>query len=104
MPWKLFIDDQWDDPEMPFRHPPAGFIPARSSAEAIRLVEENGLPTFISFDHDLGNDDSSMIFLNWLIENHYDAIVPDYQIHSANPPGRDNIRSKMSSWKRSQLL
>jgi hypothetical protein len=104
MPWRLWLDDQYDDEEMPFRHPPEGFTPAKTSAEAIQLVEEKGIPFFISFDHDLGNGDDAIIFLNWLSEKHYDAPVPHFQIHSANPPGRDNIASKMSSWKRSQLL
>jgi len=104
MPWKLWLDDQWDEPEMPFRHPTEDFTPARSSAEAIQLVEEKGIPTFISFDHDLGGEDKAIAFINWLTEMHYDEVVPDYQIHSANPPGRDNIRAKMESWKKSQLL
>lgn len=104
MSWRLFLDDQWDDPEMPFRHPPKNFIPARSSAEAIRLTQEKGPPSFISFDHDLGGGDDAMAYIRWLSEKWYDTPVPDYQIHSANPVGAQNIHSKMKSWRKSQQL
>lgn len=104
MTWRLWLDDQWDEPEMPFRHPPKGFIPARSSSEAIRLTQENGLPSFISFDHDLGNQDDAMKYINWISNEFYSSTVPEYQIHSANMEGAKNIHSKMESWKKSQLL
>ena len=45
-----------------------------------------------------------MIYIDWLIENHYNAKIPEYSIHSENPVGRENIISKMESWKRSQEL
>jgi hypothetical protein len=102
--WKLFLDDQWDDPEMPFRHPPPGFKPAKSSLEAMVLIETRGLPSFISFDHDLGGEDNAMAFIVWMSDEHYSSKVPDYQIHSANPAGAANIHSKMESWRRSQEL
>jgi hypothetical protein len=104
MSWKLWLDDQHDEPEMVFRHPPKDFIAARSSAEAIQLTQEKGLPNFISFDHDLGGPDDAMKYISWISHALYDSTVPDYQVHSANPVGRDNIVSKMESWKKSQLL
>lgn len=104
MGWKLWLDDQWDDPEMPFRHPPAGFIPARSSQEAIRLTQLHGVPSYISFDHDLGGDDKSTIYVDYLTFERYDEEIPGYQIHSANMVGALNIQSKMESWKRSKEL
>jgi len=104
MSWRLWLDDQYDEPDMTFRHPPPGFIPARSSDEAMNLVSEKGIPTFISFDHDLGNDDNAILFVNWLIAIHYEATIPDYQVHSANPVGKANIISKMESWRKSQKL
>lgn len=105
MIWKLFLDDQWSDPGMTLRHPPDGFIPCRSSAEAITLIKEVGcLPEFISFDHDLGGDDNSIKFIDYMIEHHYNDEVPAYQVHSQNPEGAKNIISKMESWKKSQSL
>lgn len=104
MSWDLWLDDQFDEPDMIFRHPTQGFIPARSSDEAKKLVQEKGIPSFISFDHDLGNGDDAMIFVNWLIENYYESSVPGYRIHSANPVGTANIISKIESWRKSKLI
>jgi hypothetical protein len=102
MSWKLWLDDQYDEPDMPFRHPPKGFVPARSSSEAMVLIEDKGLPSFISFDHDLGGDDDSSKFVTWMSNSYYSYPVPDYQIHSANPVGGANIRSKMETWRKSK--
>lgn len=91
---KLFIDD--------IRNPPGDdFSVVRSTQEAIEWVKTNGMPTFISFDHDLGGEDTSMIFLHKLYEfwNETDTI-PEYTVHSANPIGSKNIVSFMESWKK----
>ncbi len=107
--WCLWLEDQWDDPYAPFRNPPAAYKPARSSLEAMRLVKQFGVPSYISFDHDLGllpsgKPDTSMVFLTWLSSTYPDADVPEYRIHSANFIGRMNIQAKMESWKKSQLI
>lgn len=97
MTWKLFIDD-----ERSLEYVTSCFDTwkvARSSEEAIRLVEEYGPPTFISFDHDLGGEDTSMVFLKWLANTHFDS-VPGFSLHSSNPVGRLNIESYMRSWKK----
>lgn len=93
--WNLFLDDE--------RHPPDNgrdFTLARSSHEAIACVEERGMPEFISFDHDLGGDDTAMVFLTWL-EN---MLLEDrlrlsetfsYTVHSQNPIGARNISGRL---------
>jgi hypothetical protein len=98
---KLWIDDQLDDPATPNRHTPAGFLGARTTSEAILLVEEHGLPEFMDLDHDLGGDDRVMVFLRWLSDRFPDGPVPRYRIHSENCVGRLAIESFMSSWLRS---
>lgn len=80
---------------------------ARSSDDAITQVFLFGMPELISFDHDLGGEDTSMQFLKWLTEEWLDGkfgdcSIPDYQIHSANPVGSANIKSWMETWKKSQ--
>ena len=78
---------------------------ARTSSEAIQIVQEEGLPAFCAFDHDLGGDDTTMRFLHFLsgvVENQND--LPDFAVHSANPVGSDNIRSFMTSLRRSFSL
>lgn len=63
------------------------------------------MPSFISFDHDLGGDDTTMVFLRRLTNEIWDGTSPppDYYIHSANPVGSINIHSFMDSWRRSTL-
>lgn len=104
MSYRLFIDDERDPPKGPW-------IVVRSSAEAIETVKNRGLPFYISFDHDLGGDDTSMKFIDWLIEMVLDLRslgiemknikfpFPDYFIHSQNPVGRDNIRARIESFR-----
>jgi hypothetical protein len=92
MSYKLYIDDLRDCPE--------GFILARSSRDAMTIVELRGMPEFISFDHDLGGEDSAMVFLKWLA-NTFDEPAFNYTVHSANPVGKENIISFIESWKKS---
>lgn len=96
--WKLFIDDE----RIPTHKDSIVF---RSSAEAIAALESwsregIALAKDISFDHDLGGDDTSIVFINWLIERWLDkkiTIHPDtvFSVHSQNPVGAANIKSKM---------
>jgi hypothetical protein len=98
--WKLFLDDQINDPDCgEMRRVPAGFIGAENVTQAKELIEKNGIPDFIDFDHDLGSDEDATKLINWMIENHRDSI-PEYSIHSANPVGRKRIESLMESWKK----
>lgn len=97
MSYRLFIDDE--------RLPPddgGQWEVARSSTLALRIVQEQGVPDFISFDHDLGGDDTSMRFLHQLAELLLDRRVElpagfAFYIHSQNPVGRDNIQAFMAS-------
>lgn len=100
MTYNLYLDD--------LRNPPADrdWLVCRSSQEALDRIVDIGMPSFISFDHDLGEDDTTMIFLRRLVNEVWDGqtVIPDYQIHSANPVGVENVRSFMESWKRSLML
>jgi hypothetical protein len=86
MTWKLFLDDERE---------PIGedwFI-ARSYDEAVGLVYLCGLPSYISFDHDLGPGKDGLDFAKWLVEYVMDNGfgIPQYFVHSQNPVGRENI-------------
>ena len=100
MSYNLFIDD--------LRTPPQDreWVVVRSSAEALAVISERGFPSFISFDHDLGGEDTSMAFLQRLVNEAWNGEdpPPDYQIHSANPVGAQNILAFMESWKRSREI
>jgi hypothetical protein len=106
-PWFLFLDDLRTPYDAGFKNGAASrFVVARSTMEAVMLVRENGMPKAISFDHDLGGADTAMVFLRWLANDFWDGNmpVPEFHIHSANPVGKANIASFMSSWHRSLAL
>jgi len=104
MGYNLFIDDE----RLPPRDGRQWRI-ARSSDEAIKIFEEHGVPDFISFDHDLGGDDTSMKYINHLIDLSLDlieigiqkwqiAFPKNYTVHSQNPVGARNIERKMQGF------
>lgn len=76
----------------------------RSSHEAIQYFHSCGCPDYISFDHDLGGDDTSMIIVKWMIEedlNENGEFIPEnfqFNVHSANPVGVKNIEGLMNSY------
>jgi len=100
----LFIDD--------LRDPPEGRdydSVARSSDAAIAIMEQDGCPGFISFDHDLGGDDTGMRVVNWMIEKDMDepGWIPDpfdWNVHSANPIGKENINSKLLCYMKHRVF
>jgi hypothetical protein len=59
--YRLFIDDLRDPVT-------SSWVIARTSAEAITLLETRGCPCEISFDHDLGGDDTAMAVVKRLTE------------------------------------
>lgn len=94
---KVYIDD--------IRNPKASdFAVVRSSSEAINYFVKNGCPSYISFDHDLGGEDTSMKIVHWLIErdlNENGKFIPsdfDFHVHSANPVGVKNIEGLLNSY------
>lgn len=93
--WKLWLDDErpclYDESE--------GWVVARSSEEARGLVMRLGPPERMSLDHDLGGDDTAMVFVHWLSDNHFEKL-PKWQIHSENPVGIENLKSFLRSWER----
>lgn len=92
---RLYIDD--------IRNPhDYGWETVRSSQEAISWVLEHGMPLAISFDHDLGGDDTSRVFVSWMIDALLDGKIElpvgfEYKVHSANPVGSAWIDGTMTS-------
>ena len=94
---KLYIDD--------IREPKTKFdVITRSSAETIEYLVRYGCPDFISFDHDLGGDDTAMNVVKWLIEMDMDMggeFIPchfTFNVHSANPVGKINIEQYINKY------
>lgn len=101
MTYKLFIDDE--------RFPATDdWVIVRSSQEAIAMIIEYGMPYFISFDHDLGGEDTAIRVIRWIIDSFLDGnleIHPDFDfyVHSQNPIGAENIRKLMSGFIKSEV-
>ena len=96
MSYKLFIDDE----RFPVEED--AWVIARSTEEAKWIVEAYGMPQEIAFDHDLGGDDTSIKFINWMITNIVDGELKipssfSYSVHSQNPVGAANIKFKMDA-------
>ncbi len=100
MSWKLWLDDQLDDPALKRRHTPPGFIGAKSSWEALELIKVKGMPEFIDFDFDLGGTDTAQSFLYSLQSDYPNGPIPDYRVHSRNPYAESMIKSFIESWKK----
>lgn len=100
--WKLYIDD--------LRMPPDNtYTIARTVEEAQILIQQYGMPILISFDHDLGIDDTGNLLLTgydlakWIVEMDMDGLltIPNYfsfNIHSQNPIGAENIKSYLNNY------
>ena len=102
--WRLYLDD--------IRNPPdESYVLARSVEEAKVLITAYGVPLFISFDHDLGADENGNLLptgydlAKWIVEHDMDKksnihifSVFDFEVHSMNPVGAENIKSFLQSY------
>jgi len=86
----LYIDDE--------RIPKTdqNWIIVRSYDAATSYILQNGIPDYISFDHDLGDSLNGYDIAKWLVNQELDGILtfPDefeFNVHSANPVGAKNI-------------
>lgn len=102
MYWSLFLDDE----RFPTLDPNKNWIIARTFDQAVDLVRVNGMPNFVSFDHDLGEDLSGYDFAQYIcgldqISNDFRNKFPhkfDYYVHSQNPVGKKNIECFMDNY------
>jgi len=97
----LYIDDE--------RNPKTDrdWIIVRTSKEAIEYMQKNGCPDYISFDHDLGGDDTAMIVVKWMVEEDLNTkkfFKPtfEFNVHSANPIGAANIKGYLTAYFKSK--
>lgn len=99
---KLYIDD--------IRSPPSYFDAlTKSSKETIEFMNNYGCPEFISFDHDLGGDDTSMSIVHYMINKDLDTdglFIPQgfsFEVHSANPVGANNITYLLNNYLKQRI-
>jgi hypothetical protein len=72
----------------------------RSYEEAVEFVLKNGLPNFISFDHDLGTEKTGYDFAKWLVDHIMDNDLDKFEfyVHSQNPIGKRNIEEYLNGF------
>jgi hypothetical protein len=105
---RIYWDDDWDV--------------VKNYVEFCSWIKRNGLPSIVSFDHDLadihyevdfndwndntadqlGVEETGLDCAKWLVEycldNGFD--LPEYYVHSANPAGRKNIKAYLDNAKK----
>lgn len=111
MTYSLFIDDERDPldvkwgtwQEQAIYRNEDWFI-ARNWAEVLELVISLGLPSLISFDHDLGDNtpngyEIAKRLCDLILNANYE-LPADFQflVHSKNPVGAENIRCYMENF------
>lgn len=99
--YSLFIDDE--------RYPPKdgkNWVIARDWEETMMCLRIHGMPGFISFDHDLGEDthtghDIAKLLVELDIDGEDSYKLPaefDFYVHSQNPIGKANIEGLLRNY------
>jgi len=90
---KIYLDD--------IRPIPDGFVGCRTANEAIHMIKTCDV-TYISFDHDLGEDktgyDVACVIERLVVSGKIK--MPGWNIHSANPVGAQRIKMALESAER----
>ena len=116
MGWNLFLDDEremndvtWAPWQIREKYRNEGWVIARSYGEALVNLAQRGFPTFVSFDHDLGDDNTGYDLAKALVEADikfrdkgvYEYKFPpnfDFYVHSQNPVGKANIEAYLNNY------
>lgn len=106
----LFIDDERFPPDyVDGQHIGEGWNIARDMRRVQDFVLTHGIPNYISFDHDLGEDKANgFMIAKWLVNMHLDglALFPadfKYYVHSQNPVGKANIEGLLDPFLEANL-
>ena len=105
MSYNLFLDDIRDVsmvyPELTNKD----FVIVRTHQEFVDCISQKGLPSFISFDNDLGVDDNGKLLkegydtAKWLVyKSGLNLINLKYKVHSANPVAALSIKSLLDNY------
>ncbi len=117
MSYNLFIDDErnledvtWMDWHIQAMYRDESWIIARDIQQVKDLISEKGFPQFISFDHDLGdNQPTGFDITKYLVELDMDKLADMSQhfsfcVHSKNPVGKKNIESYLFNYMKMKGL
>ena len=110
--WTLFLDDIRFPADVKYNYGPyRDVVICRTMDDAVWAVEQYGLPTMISFDHDLADvhyiigdgEKTGYTFAKWFCDYVMDNCLDipsdfSYYVHSMNPVGAENIRAYMENF------
>lgn len=104
----LFVDDLRNVSDVYDHACVPRFDVVRDIGGAKSWIVEHGIPEFISFDHDLADDDhrtTGYALAKWIVDEVLDGHLEfpvnfKYQVHSANPVGRANIAGLLDNFLR----
>jgi hypothetical protein len=129
--YKLFLDDVRFPKDVTWIDIGLGpFVIVRSYEEFINYITKNGLPNFISFDHDMEENQYRQSMYNpdkhynnyytdgtftknngyccakWLVQYCIDnkLKLPEYKVHSFNPIGKENIENYLEWVKKQKIV
>jgi hypothetical protein len=98
----LFLDDERNPEQVLFAPSYANWNIVRSYDSAVEYIEDNGIPNFMSLDHDLGTEKTGYDFIKWLIYDYDNGTkFPenfDFIVHSMNIPGRMNMENLLTQY------
>jgi hypothetical protein len=100
--YSLFIDDE----RFPPRNDNRDWKIARDWEDVMMCLRIHGMPGYISFDHDLGEDehtgyDIAKFLVDMDMNNDGDFYLPDdfsFYVHSQNPVGAENIQRYLDNY------
>ncbi len=105
--YKLFLDDVRDVSMVYPNMTNNDFVVVRTYDDFVAYIRENGLPSFISFDNDLGVDDNDVLLpegydaAKWLVyESNLNLEDLKFKVHSANPVASIQIESLLNNYLR----
>lgn len=101
----IFLDDERDVNDV-YKNA-SDFITVRNLDQLKEVIYERGVPTFISFDHDLGEDGKGNVIhsgydaARWIVhEMELDIRHMNFKVHSWNIQTRDQINGLLEGWKK----
>ncbi len=107
MSYQLFLDDIRTIRMVYPHQKEEDFIVVRTYDAFVHYIQVHGLPTFISFDNDLGLDDAGNVApdgyaaAKWLVyESNLDLKPLTFKVHSANPVAAEQIRGLLQNYLR----
>lgn len=107
MSYQLFLDDLRTVKMVYPQQEEHDFVIVRNYDHFVNHIQQHGLPQFISFDNDLGEDEQGNLLpdgyacAKWLVYDiELDLRKLNFKVHSANPVAKVQIESLLNNYIR----